>query len=166
MDQSEPSLAIQESVATADVRSDALEFKDPVRAVAALEMLAQGEGYKAVSSALSMTFSQITALRGRHVVPLEERRKALGADGFELAEKHRLLLHKKLDDLAEDDEGLRKVQLKDLNMGYAIMQDKALQAVEGNKIVIEHKKVGASLADAVKAIEEAQKRVQGEAITV
>lgn len=164
------SMAIQESVATAEVRSDAAERTDPAGSVLALEMLAQGKGATEVTTATGMTFSQISALRGRHQVALDVRRQMLSADGFELAEKHRLLLHKKLDDLNDDAEGLKKTPLKDLNTGYAIMQDKALQAVEGNKVTIEHKKAGVSLAEAKAAIEAAReramKKVHPEAIEV
>jgi hypothetical protein len=90
----------------------------------------------------------------------------LAKDGFELLEKYRLLLNMKLEGLAEDSDLLKKEGLKDLHTGYAILQDKALQAVEGNKVTVVHRKEGPSLEDAMAAIQEAQKRVKGEAINV
>lgn len=87
-------------------------------------------------------------------------------DGFELVEKHRLLINKKLDELAEDEDALRKVRLNDLNLGYAMMQDKAFAALEGNKVTVEHVKKGPTLEDALRAIQEAQRRVREESIDV
>lgn len=157
---------LRDSVMSADVPDKALEVKRPKDAVRVLEMLAQGDGWRQIREKTGISFRGIASLRSRHRQALEVRREELAADGFEVVEKYRMLLNEKLEGLAEDNEALMATPLKDLTMGMAIHQDKALQALEGNRVTVVHEKSGPSLADAVAAIEAAQKRVRGEAINV
>lgn len=157
---------IADSVAKAEVMEVALEKKKPNESVRALEMLADGKGYRAIRRDTGLSFEGIAALKARHGLVLEERRRELAQDGYELMEKYRQLLNAKLDEMANDEGLLAKAQVKDLIMGYAIAQDKAMQAEDGNKVVVEHVKSGPSLEDAKKLIEEAQRQVRGEAIDV
>lgn len=161
-----PRDSIKKSVVESEASERMLEKRKPDLAVRCLEMLADGDGYRKVKKETGLSFNAIASLKGRHKEALEVRREELAKDGFELLEKYRMLLNMKLEGLAEDSELLKKEGLKDLHTGYAILQDKALQAVEGNKVTVVHRKEGPSLEDAMAAIEEAQKRVKGEAIDV
>jgi uncharacterized protein YerC len=157
---------LKDSVAGIDADARCIEVKKPDRAVRALEMLAQGDGWRLIRRETGVSFAGIAALKARHKEALEVRREELAADGFEVVEKYRMLLNERLEGLADDSEELKKTPLKDLTLGMAVHQDKALQALEGNKVTVVHEKSGPSLEDAMKAIQEAQKRVRGEAITV
>lgn len=157
---------LAESVAAIEVPNGYLEDKKPKACVVALEMLADGKGFRAIREETGLSFAGIAALKARHSRALEIRRGEMAHDGFELVEKHRLLINKKLDELAEDEDALRKVRLNDLNLGYAMMQDKAFAALEGNKVTVEHVKKGPTLEDALRAIQEAQRRVREESIDV
>lgn len=161
-----PKDSIKQSVVESEASERMLEKRKPDLAVRCLEMLADGVGYRKVKKETGLSFNAIASLKGRHKEALEVRREELAKDGFELLEKYRLLLNMKLEGLAEDSDLLKKEGLKDLHTGYAILQDKALQAVEGNKVTVVHRKEGPSLEDAMAAIQEAQKRVKGEAIDV
>lgn len=154
------------SSVAAETDSRAVEYKQPEKAVLALELLAEGCGYKEVKARSGLGFTAITGLKGRHGGVLEHRRAELAKDAFELVEGTRLLVKRKMELLSACDESLNKVPLNTLAVSYGIFQDKGIQAVEGNKVVVEHKKVGPSLEDAVAAIEEAKRLVREEAIDV
>ncbi len=138
----------------------------PKECVLALEMLAEGYGMEDVREKTGLGWDAITSLRARHEVAIDVRRRQMAADGFELAEGLRLLAKKKMKMLAEDDEALAKVSLKDLILSNAIAQDKGLAALGENKTIIEHRSGKPTLADAQAAIEEARRSLQKEAVPV
>lgn len=141
-----PVLATSVSEAARDVRL--IEYRKTPEAMLALEMMAEGQSYKEVEAATGITFSTLAALRTRHSDALEVRKRELAAGGFEMAEKARMILNRKFDMLADDDDQIRKMTAKDAALAYAVLQDKALQAAEGNKVVVEHQKGRPSLEDA------------------
>ena len=144
----------------------ATERRKPKESAVALEMLAEGQTFEAVRARTGLNFTAISALRARHETALEDRRKQLAADGFEMAEGLRLLAKQKMQDLADNPEELKKVNLRDLVLPYAIAQDKAFAALgEATRVVVEHKK-GVSLEDAVAAIAEARAKVKAASIEV
>ena len=153
------------AVATADVRPNAIERREPVKATLALELLAEGKTYEEVAKVTGLGFTAIAALRARNDKPLEERRKQLAADGFELAEGLRLLAKQKMQSLADNPDELAKMNLRDLILPYAIAQDKAFAAVGENKVIVEHRK-GASLEDAMNAIEAVRAKLRQSAIEI
>jgi len=97
---------------------------------------------------------------------MDVRRQQLAADGFEMAEKLRLLVGKKADMLANDDAALRRVNIRDLVLPYGIAMDKALQSLGEAKVVIEHRSGKPSLEDAVAAINAAKASLVKDAIPV
>ena len=162
------SKAIVESVGEAQVALNHryIEKRKPKEAALALDMLAAGETYSKVMSTTGIGFVALSALRARHERALEVRRKELALDGFEMAERMRALVAKKAEMLMEDDEALMKTPLKDLTLSYGISVDKGLQALGEQKVVVEHRTGKPTLADAMKAIEEARAALQKEAIPV
>ncbi len=162
------SKAIVESVgeAQASLNYRYIEKRKPKEAALALDMLAAGETYSKVMETTGIGFVALSALRARHERALEVRRKELALDGFEMAERMRALVAKKAEMLMEDDEALMKTPLKDLTLSYGISVDKGLQALGEQKVVVEHRTGKPTLADAMKAIEEARAALQKEAIPV
>jgi hypothetical protein len=162
------SKAIVESVGEAQVALNHryIEKRKPKEAALALDMLAAGETYSKVMETTGIGFVALSALRARHERALEVRRKELALDGFEMAERMRALVAKKAEMLMEDDEALMKTPLKDLTLSYGISVDKGLQALGEQKVVVEHRTGKPTLADAMKAIEEARAALQKEAIPI
>jgi hypothetical protein len=162
------SKAIVESVgeAQASLNHRYIEKRKPKEAALALDMLAAGETYSKVMEVTGIGFVALSALRARHERALEVRRKELALDGFEMAERMRALVAKKAEMLMEDDEALMKTPLKDLTLSYGISVDKGLQALGEQKVVVEHRTGKPTLADAMKAIEEARAALQKEAIPI
>jgi hypothetical protein len=119
-----------------------------------------------VADETGWSFTQIGAVKARHEVAIEVRKKQLAADGFEMAEGIRLLMKQKMAMLADNPDALAKVNVKDLALSYGIAVDKGMLALGENKMVIEHKAGKPSLEDAMKAIEEARAALQKEAIEV
>lgn len=156
--------SVEEAQATLNHRY--IEKRKPKEAALALDMLANGETYAKVMSTTGIGFVALSALRARHERALEVRRKELALDGFEMAERMRALVAKKAEMLMEDDEALMKTPLKDLTLSYGISVDKGLQALGEQKVVVEHRTGKPTLADAMKAIEEARAALQKEAIPV
>lgn len=147
-------------------KSKGLEFRDPLKAVQALELLCSGNSYREVELVTGVKFDQLMALRGRHVAAIEVRRQQLAMDGFELAEGVRMLAKEKMVNLANNPSELAKTPLRDLATSYGIFHDKGMMAAEGNRTIIEHVSKRPTLADAQKAIEEARAALQKDAIQI
>lgn len=137
-----------------------VEHTSPKEAALALEMLAQGDYYKEVEERTGIGFTALAGLKVRHQGALEERRASLAQDGFQMAEQLRMLVQKKAEMLADNEDELRKVNIKDLVLSNAISQDKAFTALGENKVVIEHRKEKMSIQDAKKMILDAQIEVK------
>jgi hypothetical protein len=146
--------------------SRTLEAREPAKAMLCLELLADGSTWHKVADETGWSFTQIGAVKARHEVAIEVRKKQLAADGFEMAEGFRLLLKQKMAMLADNPDALSKVNVKDLALSYGIAVDKGMLALGENKMVIEHKAGKPSLEDAMKAIEDARAALQKEAIPV
>jgi len=146
--------------------SRTLEAREPAKAMLCLELLADGSTWQQVADETGWSFTQIGAVKARHEVAIEVRKKQLAADGFEMAEGIRLLLKQKMAMLADNPDALAKVNVKDLALSYGIAVDKGMLALGENKMVIEHKAGKPSLEDAMKAIEDARAALQKEAIEV
>lgn len=146
--------------------SRTLEAREPTKAMLCLELLADGSTWQQVADETGWSFTQIGAVKARHEVAIEVRKKQLAADGFEMAEGIRLLMKQKMAMLADNPDALAKVNVKDLALSYGIAVDKGMLALGENKMVIEHKAGKPSLEDAMKAIEDARAALQKEAITI
>ena len=146
--------------------SRTLEAREPTKAMLCLELLADGSTWQQVADETGWSFTQIGAVKARHEVAIEVRKKQLAADGFEMAEGIRLLMKQKMAMLADNPDALAKVNVKDLALSYGIAVDKGMLALGENKMVIEHKAGKPSLEDAMKAIEDARAALQKEAINV
>lgn len=158
------SQAIVNSLATVDSRS--LESRDPMKAMLTLEMLSSGNTWEEIANETGWNFDQISRVRARHGMAIDQRKKELAQDGFEMAEGLRLLVKQKMEQLANNPEALAKTNLKDLVLPYAIAVDKGMQALGEQKTIVEHRTGRPSLEDAIKAIEDARLALQKEAIPV
>ena len=143
-----------------------VERRKPKEAALALEMMAQGDTYEEVEEVTGIGYTALVELRTRHPETLDVRRSMLATDGFQVAEAMRQLVMKKAAMLADDDDQLKKVNIKDLQITGSIAQDKAFTALGENKVVVEHRKDKLSIEDARLMIEEARKAVRGEEIKV
>lgn len=159
-----PSAIIISSISESGSRT--LESREPTKAMLCLELLADGSTWQQVADETGWSFTQIGAVKARHEVAIEVRKKQLAADGFEMAEGIRLLMKQKMSMLADNPDALAKVNVKDLALSYGIAVDKGMLALGENKMVIEHKAGKPSLEDAMKAIEDARAALQKEAIPV
>jgi hypothetical protein len=148
------------------ISSNSLERHKPREAALALEMLAFGASYKEVRDQTGLGMDVIGRLRARHQATLEQRRQQLATDAMEVAEGLRLLQKEKIRMLADDPEMLAKTNIRDLTLPWAIAQTKIFEALGENKVVVEHRSGAPSIADAVKAIEEAKKALNKGAIEV
>ena len=148
------------AVVSSGSNANLVENRKPVEAALALELMAEGKTYDDVEAATGISYETLVSLRARHLDTLDKRRKQLAYDGFEMAEGLRQLAKKKMQMLAEDEDQLMKVNLKDLVLPYAIAQDKGFAALEGNTVRIEHTSKKLSIEDARKLIEEARSQIQ------
>jgi hypothetical protein len=143
-----------------------LERRKPKEVALALEMLSLGATYKEVKDATGLGMDVVGRLRARHGVALDERRRQLATDAMEIAEGLRLLQKEKIRMLADDPEALAKTNIRDLTLPWAIAQTKIFEALGENKVVVEHRSGAPSIADAVKAIEEAKRSLNKGAVEV
>jgi len=145
--------------------SNLMEVKNPEACALALEMLADGESYSRVCEATGLTHGVLARLRYDHREAIGVRREKAADDAEHMAERYRAILEEKANMLEVDKEMLGKVNPKDLALTYGILRDKASSLRGDATSVVEHKR-GVTLEDARKAVEEAQKRIKGEAIDV
>lgn len=96
---------------------------------------------------------------------LIKRRKEMAAeDALELAEGARMLMMRKMEMMADDDEKLEATPFRELSVSYGIFMDKhhvASEGLDGMGKRDEGAGRAVSLADAVKAIEEAKALLLG-----
>lgn len=154
------------AIAGAKARGNYIEAKEPVMAAMALELMAEGKTYDEVGEVTGIGYTALVGLKTRHPDTLEKRRKQLAHDGFALAEAARMLAMKKMSMLADDEDQLKKVNLKDLMIGAAIAQDKSFDALGENTVKIEHTTKKPTIAEAQAMIDEARRALQKEAIPV
>lgn len=95
---------------------------------------------------------------------LDKRKEIIAQDAMALIEGIRMLQHEKLRMLAEDENALKRVNIRDLAMSYGLYADKFFMATDGNKVVVEHKSGAPSIEDARKAIEEARAKARANAM--
>jgi hypothetical protein len=104
-------------------------------------------------------------MRYDHRDAIDVRRLRAADDAEHVAERYRMLLEVKADQLEGDAESLSKTSAKDLALAYAIARDKSSN-LRGDATVIVEGRKGMSLDEAAAMIEAAQKRVRGTAIDV
>lgn len=142
------------------------ESRDPQKALVALEMLASGATYKEIVAQTGFSMDTIARLRSRHETSVEQRRKELAERSLEIVEGLHLLQKEKIRQLAEDPEELKKTNIRDLTLPFGIAFDKYMMALGENKVTVEHKSAAPSIADALKAIEEAREKNRRSSIEV
>lgn len=154
------------SVALVAASNNTLERQDPVRATRALEKIADGVPFRQIIREEGVSWNVLVGLRARHKPFLDKRREYIAQDTLELMEGMRLIQHEKIRMLAEDEQALKRVNIRDLAMAYGMFADKFFMATEGNKVVVEHRSGAPSIEDAKKAIEAARAKLKKESVEV
>lgn len=134
------------------------EKKQPLEVVRALEMLADGHSWSEVQEETGLSHRTITRLKSRHGDTLEARRMQLAEDGFNDVAVLREIKRKKALMLLDDEDALKKTNLKDLVLAEAVQIDKAMQMQDQR--MQEERGGGISLKDALEAIEAAKESVR------
>ena len=143
-----------------------VEARNPEKAARCLEKMAEGRPWKAIMREETVDWYTLVGLRSRHKDLIDRRKEIVAQDAMELVEGARMLQQEKMRMLAEDENALRRVNLRDLAMSYGIYAEKFFMATDGNKVVVEHKTAAPSLEDAVKAIEEAKAKLKASSVDV
>jgi hypothetical protein len=147
-----------------------IEWRKPAATVQIIEALAEGKSSKFIREKWGLDWGSLCRIRTRHEDLIRRRREVIAEDALELAEGTRMLAMDKMAMMSDDPEMLAATPLRDLALSYGIFTDKHILATDGgNKMIVEHQGAKAvSLADAVKAIEEAKAllRVKRESIEI
>jgi len=148
------------SVAVSGVgrRNDCVEVKRPEAAILAIERVAQGVSGREVERVTGLSHGVLARLRYDHREAIDARRARAADDAEEAAERFRLLIIEKANQLERDPEALAKINPKDLALGYGILRDKASNLRGDAVAVVEHRK-GFSIEDAAEMIAAARKKV-------
>jgi hypothetical protein len=154
----------QSIVEAAQVHPSRIECQDPAKAARVLEKIAEGLPWKQIMREEGVAWNTLVVLRSRHKSLLDKRKEIIAQDAMALIEGIRMLQHEKLRMLAEDENALKRVNIRDLAMSYGLYADKFFMATDGNKVVVEHKSGAPSIEDARKAIEEARAKARASAI--
>ena len=161
-----PQVAASVAAARVEGSGRLAEVRHPEESVVALEMLAMGASYREIKEKTGLSVNTVMALKARHPMALDARRKALAADALEIAEGIRLLQKEKIAQLANDPEALAKTNLRDLTLPWGISMDKFFGALGEAQTVVEHRTGGLSIEDAQKVIEAARAKVKAASVEV
>lgn len=161
-----PQVAASVAVARLEGSARLTEVKHPQESVVALEMLAMGASYREIKEKTGLSVNAVMALKARHPMALDVRRKQLAADALEIAEGIRLLQKEKIAQLANDPGALAKTNLRDLTLPWGIAQDKFFGALGEAQTVVEHRTNGMSIEDAQRMIEAARAKVKAASVEV
>jgi hypothetical protein len=143
-----------------------VEARNPEKAARCIEKMAGGQSWKSIMKEEGVDWYTLVGLKARHKGLVDSRREIIAQDAIELIEGARLLQQEKMKMLSEDENALRRTNIRDLAMAYGIYADKYFMASEGNKVTIEHKSAAPSLEDAMKAIEEAKAKLKASSVDV
>lgn len=138
-----------------------LEVRDPARVEKVLALSAAGATLARIKEETGCAVETIQRIRQEHPQELAQWRKVSAA-------KTQAALDSLMDKILlrmVDDEAMDKERLKDLALSYGILTDKTLTLHGEASSIVEHKS-GLDVNEARKALEMAQKRIQGEAIDV
>lgn len=141
----------------------ALEIKAPEKAAQALFLITEGrKTKKAIAEELDISNADLWRLERHHSGTLaqyfERKRPELAARYLQLAESVADVLQEKVTQILSDPEELSKTGIEKLAITLGVINDKAMSLAGMATIKIEHVK-GASIEDAMKAIEEARAKV-------
>lgn len=126
-----------------------------------LARLAAGQPISTIISEEHCHYQTIMKLREQHPEKLEQWRKLAAARTQ--AAVHGLM--DKIIDRIADPAAMDNERIKDLALSYGILTDKTLTLHGEASSIVEHKS-GLDVNEARKALEMAQKRIQGEAIDI
>lgn len=154
------------SIALVASQGNSIEREDPARAARALEKIADGVPWRRIMAEEGVGWYTLVGLRARHKALVDKRREMIAQDTLELMEGMRLLQHEKIKMLSEDENALRRVNIRDLAMAYGMFADKFFMATDGNKVVVEHRSGAPSIEDAKRAIEAARAKLKKDSIEV
>lgn len=144
----------------------ALEIKDPEKAAEALYLLTEGKLTKrAICDSLGIANQELWRLERHHAGTLaaffDKKKPELAARYIQLAESMADVLQEKITALLDNPEELSKTGIEKVAIALGVVNDKALNLGGIATVKIEHVK-GASIEDAMRAIEEAKARVAGQ----
>lgn len=154
------------SIAVVAASRNTIEREDPVKSARALEKIADGVPFNQIIREEGIGWHTLVGLRARHKAFLDKRREYIAQDTLELMEGMRLIQHEKIRMLAQDENALKRVNIRDLAMAYGMFADKFFMATEGNKVVVEHRSGAPSIEDAKKAIEAARAKLRKDSVEV
>lgn len=138
--------------------SPTLEISNPQAAARILWMLAKGDTLREIARVTGVNRTVIRRLSWRNEDTLETKRKEFSREFALAAEAYKDLLLEKAERLSENPELLDGISPDKLALAMAITTDKSMALAGMAGVIIETRK-GASIDDALKAIEESRQRV-------
>lgn len=144
----------------------ALEIREPEKAAEALFLITQKKKTKkAIAEKLGIANADLWRLERHHSGTLasffEKKRPELAVRYLQLAESVADVLQEKVTQILGDPDELAKTGIEKLAITLGVINDKALNLAGMATVKIEHVK-GASIEDAMKAIEEAKAKISNQ----
>jgi len=125
-----------------------LEKKDPARVAQVLRMKADGCSMREVYDATGTSFEQQIRLYRTHGDTIHELHKEIAMTAGQVAKLSMEMLTEKLQQINNNPDQMREVQIRDIALVTGIAVDKSIAANTGGVTVIEHRS-GPSIDDAM-----------------
>jgi len=139
-------------------RSNALELVKPFEAISALMLLEKGETRKSIREKFGWNHTTICNFESRHSLTIQDNRRHFSRKFAMTVEAGLEVLHKKFHMLLDDEDELKKTDVKSVAIAVGIMTDKGAMMDGMASQIIEHRKADADVGDAYAFIMAAKER--------
>jgi hypothetical protein len=140
-------------------RGNCREIKSPEKTAEMVSDLLNGMSTSSWCAKYNLGGTDLRAFKQKYMPLIAERKEWLARQNVSVASMAQELQLQKMEQLAEDPEELKKVNVRDLAMTANLAIQGFVQMTDGNRVIVEHQK-GATLEDAQARIALARERAQ------
>ena len=151
---------VKSVAAVARVSAQTIEAKDPKLAIKVLETLSLTGSMKKTEKECGVSREALKRMCRAHKEVIGDWREYAAGEAFLLKERVQALMHKKMDSMEEDDEQIRKTNLRDFAQAASMLGENYLVAMgEGPKQAVTVN-IGPTVEDVAKHLQEIREKIQ------
>lgn len=152
---------VRSVASVARVSAQTIEAKDPKLAIKVLETLSLTGSMKKTEKECGVSREALKRMCKAHKEVIGDWREYAAGEAFLLKERVQALMHRKMDSMEEDEEQIRKTNLRDFAQAASMMSENYLTAMgEGPKQAVTVQ-VGPTVEDMVRHLEEIRNKIAG-----
>jgi ElaB/YqjD/DUF883 family membrane-anchored ribosome-binding protein len=151
---------VKSMAAVSRVSPQTIEAKDPKLAIKVLETLSLTGSLRKTEKECGVSRDALKRMCKAHKEVIGDWREYAAGEAFLLKERVQALMHKKMDSMEEDDEQIRKTNLRDFAQAASMLGENYLVAMgEGPKQAVTVN-IGPTVEDVAKHLQEIREKIQ------